>query len=93
MKVLIIIEYFINLILSLLFYMHMFQLNSYFFIKYVNWIKDNKEKILLQILGIILVTILLRANTTVCNVVAILYLGVLIFSNIPKSKAKIEFKI
>ena len=39
MKVIIKIELIINLVLLMIFYMHMFQLNSYFIKKYANWMK------------------------------------------------------
>ena len=50
MKQIIITEYIINLVVLLVFHMHMFQLNSYFFKKQLHWIKNNYKKIVLQIL-------------------------------------------
>ena len=45
MKQIIITEYIINLVVLLIFHMHMFQLNSYFFKKQLHWIKNNYKKI------------------------------------------------
>ena len=47
MKAIIIIEYVINLIILLIFHMHMFQLNSYFLKKHLNWMKSNISKIVI----------------------------------------------
>lgn len=93
MKILISIEYLINIFISLFFYMHMFQLNSYFFTKHMHWIKEHKNKILFQFLIVMIATILLIVNNIVSTILAILLLSISIFYNIPKCKAKIEFKI
>lgn len=93
MKIFIIIEYLINLFILLFFYMHMFQLNSYFLIKHMHWIKENRKKVVLQIIVVILVTILLLFRNIVCNILAMIILGILIFYNFPKKKAKVEFKL
>lgn len=93
MKILIIIEYLINMFILLIFYMHMFQLNSYFFDKHIHWIKEHKKKILLEILVVIVTTILLIFDNIYCSMLSIILLSILIFYNIPKNKAKIEFKI
>jgi len=93
MRNLIIIEYIINLIILLFFYMHMFQLNSYFFAKHTHWIKENIKRIILQTLVIIFTGIALIFNNVVINIVIIFILGFTIFYNIPKNKAKIKFNI
>lgn len=93
MRTLIIIEYLINLFILLSFYMHMFQLNSYFFTKHIHWIKEHRKKVLLQISVVIISTILLIFENIICNILTIILLGISIFYNMPKNKAKIEFKI
>ncbi len=93
MKNFIILEYSINLIILLSFYMYMFQLNSYTFAKQINWMKVNYTKIVTQILFIIIPLILTLFNTTLLNIIAIILLGISIFYNIPKGKAKIPFNI
>ena len=93
MKELIIIEYVANLLILLFFYMHMFQLNSYFLNKHINWMKKNYKKIIIQSLFIILPTILLIFNNTITKVLATLILAVSIIYNFPKGKAKIPLKI
>ena len=93
MKEILIIEYIVNLIILLLFHMHMFQLNSYFFKKHSRWMKANILKIIIQLAGITLPFILFSFKNTVSNILAILLLGFSIFYNFPKTKAKIPLKI
>ncbi len=93
MKILIILEYFMNLIILLFFYMHMFQLNSYFLKKQINWIKKNNKKIIFQNLIIIIATILFISNNIIYNVLGAILLGISIIYNIPKKKSKVTFKI
>ena len=93
MKQIIIIEYIINLAILLIFHMHMFQLNSYFLKKQLHWIKNNYIKIIIQILLIIFPTLLLAFNNVITYIIAILFLTLSIFYNIPKKKAKISFKL
>lgn len=93
MRQIIIIEYIINLLVLLIYHMHMFQLNSYFFKKHLLWIKNNYTKIIIQLLTIILPTLLLAFNNNILSVIAILFLTFSIFYNLPKKKAKIAFKI
>ena len=93
MNIIISIEYLINFIILLLFHMHMFQLNSYFFTKHMHWIRENIKKIILQILIILLSTILFIFNNNVCRILAIIFLGISIFYNMPKRKSKIQFKV
>ena len=93
MRLIIIIEYIINLLVLLIYNMHMFQQNSYFFKKHLLWIKKNYTKIIVQLLGIILPTLLLAFDNNIVSVIAILLLTFSIFYNLPKKKAKIAFKI
>lgn len=86
----IILEYIVNLILLLLFHMHMFQLNSYFFKKHMHWMKTNIKKILIQIFQILISVILLAFNNIVLNIFCILVLAFSIYYNFPKNKAKIS---
>jgi UDP-N-acetylmuramoyl-tripeptide--D-alanyl-D-alanine ligase len=59
----------------------------------MRWIKENRKKILVQILIIIIITLLLIFNNIICNILSIIILGISIFNNFPKEKAKIELKI
>ncbi len=93
MKILIAIEYFVNLIILLCFYMHMFQLNSYFFKKHLHWMKKNYKKIIFSIFLVLLTNIFLLFDNFILNILIIFILGFSIFYNFPKKKAKIEFKI
>ena len=92
MKILINIELIVNLVLLLLFYMHMFQLNSYFCKKYINWMKKNAKKVLLKIIGILIPLIILLINNNIANIISAVFLAISIISNLPKSKAKIPLK-
>ena len=93
MKIFVIIEYLINLIIFLCYYMHMFQLNSYFCIKHIRWIKNNIKKIIIQISVVLTATILILFNNIICENFAIIILGISIFLGIPKNKSKIKFEI
>lgn len=92
MEIIIKIELIANLILLLLFYMHMFQLNSYFFKKYGNWMKVNIKKILLRSINIIIPTLILLFNNNIARIISIIILAISILANLPKSKAKIPLK-
>lgn len=92
MEIIIKIEFIANLILLLLFYMHMFQLNSYFLKKFFNWMKSNPRRILIRSIVILVVTLLLLFNSTFVKVCAIILLAISIIGNLPKSKAKIPLK-
>ncbi len=92
MEIIIKIELFANLILLALFYMHMFQLNSYFFKKFLNWMKSNTKKVLLRSIGILIPTLLLLLNNNVSRVFVIILLAISILFNLPKNKAKIPLK-
>ena len=93
MRQIIVIEYIINLLVLLIYHMHMFQLNSYFYKKHLLWIKNNYTKIIVQLLAIILPTLLLAFDNNIVSVIAILLLTFSILYNLPKKKAKIAFKI
>ena len=93
MKIVIILEYIVNLVLLLFFYMHMFQLNSYFFKKYLHWMSTNKKKIITQIVLVIVPSILLIFNNIITNIIAIIVLVISILYNLPKAKAKIPLNI
>lgn len=93
MKIVIIVEYVINLTLLLIFSMHMFQLNSYFFKKHMYWMKKNIKKVVLQVLLVLIPSGLLLINNIVTDIVAIVILGISIFYNIPKGKSKISLKL
>lgn len=92
MKIIIVIEYLINFVLMLLFHIHMFQLNSYFFVKHVNWMKKNVNKIVKQFLFIEIPFFLTLFNNTFFNVLAIIILALSIVYNFPKKKSKIALK-
>ena len=92
MEIIIKIELIANLILLLLFYMHMFQLNSYFLKKYGNWMKVNIKKILLRSINIIIPTLILLFNNNIARIISIIILAISILANLPKSKAKIPLK-
>jgi len=92
MKILIIIEYLINLAILFLFYLHMFQLNSYSFSKHMHWIKSNIKIIIIRFLLILVATLPLLFNNTICNILSIIILGISIFYNVPKKKSKIKLK-
>ena len=86
-------EYIVNLILILLFYMHMFQLNSYFFKKQMHWMRKNLKKVFFQIILLAFPTIILITfDNTIAKVFAIVLLAISIIYNIPKSKSKIPLK-
>ena len=72
MEIIIKIELVINLILLLLFFMHMFQLNSYFFKKYMNWVKKNIKKVLIRSIGVLIPVLLLLIQEDITNIIAII---------------------
>lgn len=92
MKILIDIEFTINLILMAIFYMHMFQLNSYFANRYGNWMKKNVKKVVIPLGLAIASTILVIFNNKITDIIAIIVLGIAIFYNFPKEKAKVSLK-
>lgn len=90
---LILLEYVVNLILLLFFYMHMFQLNSYEFKKQVYWMKTNVKKIVFQIIFVVVGTVFALFNNVIANVLSIIILAFSIIYNMPKGKSKISLKI
>ena len=94
MKIAIFFLYIINLILLLLFSMHMFQLNSYFFKKHIKWIRKNISKIAIQELFIISSTVLLllQDKNSIFSIINIAVLVLSIYYNLPKKKQKIKLK-
>ncbi len=92
MEIIIKIELIANLILLLLFYMHMFQLNSYFLKKYGNWMKVNIKKILLRSIGALIPTAILLFNNNIARIISIIILATSILANLPKNKSKIPLK-
>lgn len=93
MEIIINIEYAINLVLLLIFSMHMFQLNSYFFKKHIHWMNKNIKKVILQILLIIIPSAVLLVNHNIyMRGITMVLLGISIIYNIPKNKSKISLK-
>lgn len=92
LEVVIKIELIVNLILLLLYYMHMFQLNSYFLKKYARWINANIKKVAIRTLEVLIPFILLIINNDVCKILSAIILAITIIINIPKKKAKIPLK-
>ena len=86
------IELIINLILLLLFYLHMFQLSSYFIKKYTNWLKKNLKKVLIRLVLILVPFGILFIDNNIAKGIAIGLLAISIIANFPKSKAKIPLK-
>lgn len=91
MKPIIIIELIINYILLLIFNTHMLQLNSYFFLKHIKWMRKNIKKILLQLI-LVIPTMLTFFDNTLLNIIAIIILAISIIYNIPKKNIKIPLK-
>lgn len=92
MRLVLIIAYAVFFILSQQIYMHMFQLNSYSFKKQLLWIKQNKRKVVCQVIPSILSGILFMANIKICEVFALVILFFGIAINIPKNKSKVPLK-
>lgn len=93
MNIVIIIEYIINLILLLIFYMHMFQLNSYFLKKQMHWTKKNIRKTATQIMLIFVPTaIFILLNNIAGKIIVIVLLAISCFYNFPKGKSKVPLK-
>ena len=92
MKTLFYIEAITNLILVVLYHLHMFQLNSYFYEKHFNWMKNNKSKIIKQVVLPVITLILVIFNNKACLIFADVVMLALIICNIPKEKSKIPLK-
>lgn len=93
MRNIIILEYSMNLIILSIFYMYMFQLNSYIFQRQVGWMKANYKKVIIQILLIMISFLLTMKSYNIFNIIAIILLGISIYCNIPKKKCKVSFNI
>lgn len=93
MEIAIIIGYVINLVLLLIFSMHMFQLNSYLFKKHMHWMKNNVGKAVIQEGFVIIPAVLFLLNNTVASIIGIAILVISIIYNIPKEKAKIALHL
>ncbi|MBQ3407808.1 MAG: UDP-N-acetylmuramoyl-tripeptide--D-alanyl-D-alanine ligase [Clostridia bacterium] len=93
MKILLIIEFVINALLLMWFHMHMFQLNSYFFKKNINWIKKNKIKVVTQLLLVVISTIFIQIDFTWSQIIAAVIMISSIIYNLPKGKSKIPLKL
>ena len=93
MKIVISIELIINLVLLLLFYMHMFQLNSYFLKKYASWMKTNVKKIIIRSVSIVILLLILLFNNNISMIISAIFLAISIFCNLPQSKSKIPLNL
>lgn len=83
----------INAILLLWFHMHMFQLNSYFFKKNMHWMNENKTKVSIQIIFILIATIFIQINKGWSSILGAITLLFSIMYNFPKRKKKIPLKV
>lgn len=92
MKTALIIGYVINLILLVIFSMHMFQLNSYLFKKHMNWMRKNLKKVIIQEIFAIIPFALICLKNNIASILAILILAISIIYNMPKGKSKISLK-
>ena len=94
MKVLLILEYIVNLVLLLIYSMHMFQLNSYLLKKHMHWMKNNLWKIFFQLILIAIPSIvILITQNIILQICACLIIVISIFTNLPKKNAKISLKL
>ena len=92
MEIIIKIELVVNLIILMMYYMHMFQLNSYFIKKYANWMKKNIKKILLKSMLILTSISLLFFDNNFTKISSIILLTISILINMPRKKSKIPLK-
>lgn len=92
MDILIIVELCLNLLLLLIFYMHMFQLNSYFADRYWGWAKQNTKKLIIPLVLTAIPAVLMLFNNSILNIISAVILGISIVYNIPRGKAKIPLK-
>ena len=90
MKLLIVLVFFINMFILLYYYMHMLQLSSYFFKKYMHWVKNNYLKIFIEIIVTFFALVLFAKSFYILSLIVF---SISIFYNFPKHKAKIELKI
>lgn len=89
-KILLLSEFIINLVILLLYFMHMFQQNSYFTKKHFRWIFENKKRIITQYI-LILISFILTIFKY--NIASFFILTFTIYYNLPKVKSKIPLKI
>ena len=92
MEIVIKIELILNLALLILFYMHMFQLNSYFIKKYADWMKKNIKKVITKIAMVGIPLVMLLFNNIIVEIISSLILAISIVYNMPRKKAKIPLK-
>lgn len=93
MKIIIILEFILNLLLLLLYHMHMFQLNSYAFGKHIHWMKKNLTKLISQTILVLLPTILLLfCSNIIALIIVTILLAISCIYNIPKKSTKIALK-
>lgn len=93
MKIVIIVGFIINLVLLLIYSMHMFQLNSYFCKKHMRWMKKNPSRIINQMILVCTAGILVLLNKKVADISAVIFLSASIIYNLPKGKSKISLKL
>lgn len=93
MRIVITLEYIINLIMLLLVSMHMFQLNSYFFKKHTHWMKENRKKIVVQMILILLPTLVVHFIPNIMGqIITIILMAGSIIYNVPNKNSKIPLK-
>ncbi len=92
MKIAIAIASVINLVLCLVDYLHMFQLNFYKTDMHLHWCKSNLKKIGLRALFAIIALIGISDNLLL-QIIALIALAFSIIINLPKRHAKIPLKI
>lgn len=92
MKTILIICLMLNLILLLIYYLHMFQLNSYQSKKHLRWIKANKLKVIYNLLFIQPIFLIL-INHIITYIISIAFLCYSIIHNLPNKKPKVPFRI
>lgn len=92
MKIAIAIAAVINLILCLVDYLHMFQLNFYKTDMHLHWCRSNLKKIVLRAI-FALIPLIGVSNNLLLQIIALISLAFSIFINLPKRHAKIPLKI
>ena len=86
-----VIESLVNFIILDLYFMHMFQLSSYFVSKYMRWIKKNYLKILIKEV-FILFSFLFFIDNVYFKIVSCFIMGVSIVYNFHRKKQKVKFR-
>lgn len=92
MKTIVNILLFLNLGLLLNYYMHMFQLNSYFLKKYFIWIRKNVNKVIYRSILILIVLIFCLFDNVILDILSCIILSISILCNLRKKKSKIPLK-